>query len=259
VQVTKSKRRRGHRSNTTSSTTNITSDETVLEPGDDVEDITPAEREIMNGADEFVDGSGADGAESTTEGAADSIDAAKAAHDEAAVNSVHVQAIEVARSLGITMTDKERDIALGLFPKVNFVNLVCQSLRAELNNSKVSGLARRVHDSPTLQDKFDRLVVASDLVGQKSALTRRVPTRWNSDFACLSSHVYFESPVKALTGDERNGLKDYELTKDQWALAKELEGVLEVGFLLFEFLAHTHCSDRSLINLLSYFHKQKSR
>src|SRR5882762_943979 len=98
-----------------------------------------------------------------------------------------------------------------------------------VSDIQVAGLARRVHDSPTLQDKFDRLVIASDLTGQKSALTRRVPTRWNSDFACLSSHVYFESPVKALTGDERNGLKDYELSKEQWALAKEVEGVLEVG------------------------------
>jgi hypothetical protein len=31
-----------------------------------------------------------------------------------------------------------------------------------------------------------------------------------------------------LTGDKQNGLKDYELSKEQWALAKELEGVLEV-------------------------------
>ena len=37
--------------------------------------------------------------------------------------------------------------------------------------------------------------------GQKRSLTRRVLTRWNSDLACLASHVELETPVKQLTSD----------------------------------------------------------
>lgn len=94
--------------------------------------------------------------------------------------------------------------------------------------TQVAGLARRVHDSGTLQGKFDKYVEASEMQGHKTALDRRVPTRWNSDFACLAAHVYFEQPVKLLTSDERLDLKEYALTPDQWALAKELVDVLEV-------------------------------
>jgi hypothetical protein len=122
VRVAKLKRRGGRRSDVSMANHADNHDETVLEAGDDTEDITPAEREIMDGADDHLDGNGAEGAESTAGAVADSIDAAKAAHDDAAVHSIHMQAIKVAHAQGIVMTDKERDIALGLFPKVCFAN-----------------------------------------------------------------------------------------------------------------------------------------
>lgn len=104
---------------------------------------------------------------------------------------------------------------------------------------KVAGLARRCHDSATLQEKFERLVAAQDsLEGQKSALDRRVPTRWNSDFACLAAHILFRTPVQQLVGDPKNGLSAYRLTEAQWALAEELSGVLEVRF---SFNYHYYC------------------
>lgn len=94
----------------------------------------------------------------------------------------------------------------------------------------MAGLARRVHDSPTLQEKFEKLVDAQTDFdhGQKRTLTRRVPTRWNSDLACLAAHIYFETPVKQLTSDSSNKLKQYALTEQQWKLAKQLSEVLEV-------------------------------
>lgn len=94
---------------------------------------------------------------------------------------------------------------------------------------KVAGLARRVHDSATLQEKLEKLIMAQPkLAGQKRALTRRVATRWNSDFACLASHVELETPVKQLTSDSENDLGKYALNREQWKLAKELIEVLEV-------------------------------
>lgn len=98
----------------------------------------------------------------------------------------------------------------------------------------MAGLARRVHDSPTLQEKFEKLVDAqiNSNPGQKRTLTRRVPTRWNSDLACLAAHIAFETPVKQLTSDSNNKLKQYALTEEQWKLAKQLGEVLEVYSLV---------------------------
>ncbi|KAF8960348.1 hypothetical protein BDZ97DRAFT_1905934 [Flammula alnicola] len=138
------------------------------------------------------------------------MDEGKAAHDEAAVNSVKGQAIAAARAMGLSLNPSQEKIALELFPKV-------------------AGLARRVHDSPTLQEKFEKLVDAQvDHSGQQRSLTRRVPTRWNSDLACLAAHIAFETPVKQLTSDSSNNLKQYALTDAQWTLAKQLGEVLEI-------------------------------
>jgi hypothetical protein len=122
VQVAKLKCRGGRCSDMSMANRANDHDETVLEFGDDTEGITPAEQEIMDGANDHLDTNSTEGAESTTGIMIDSIDAAKAAHDDAAVHSVHIQAIEVACAHGITMTDNEWDIALELFPKVCFAN-----------------------------------------------------------------------------------------------------------------------------------------
>jgi hypothetical protein len=88
-------------------------------------------------------------------------------------------------------------------------------------------LARRLHDVTILQERFERLIEASASMSSnsKKCLDRRVPTRWNSDFACLAAHVYFEEPVRALTTDPK--LSAFALTDAQWVLAKKLVGVLE--------------------------------
>jgi hypothetical protein len=93
----------------------------------------------------------------------------------------------------------------------------------------VAGLARRVHDGSTLKEKFDKLVEDDeDLKGSKMALIRRVPTRWNSDFNCLGSHVHFKNAIQQLTAVATNKLEAYRLTSEQWELADELLEVLEV-------------------------------
>ena len=98
----------------------------------------------------------------------------------------------------------------------------------------MAGLACRVHNSPTLQEKFEKLVDAQTDFdpGQKQTLTRRVPTCWNSDLDCLAAHIAFETPVKQLTSNSSNKLKQYALTEEQWKLAKQLGKVLEVDSLI---------------------------
>ncbi|KAK6992134.1 ribonuclease H-like domain-containing protein, partial [Favolaschia claudopus] len=135
------------------------------------------------------------------------MDEGKAEFDASAIKTVKARAVALAESKWFLHMSKEEETeALLLFPKV-------------------AGLARRVHDSSTLQEKFEKLVQANDSASGKVALDRRVPTRWNSDLVCLAAHIQFETPVKQLTSD---GLSEYALTPKQWALAKELCEVLVI-------------------------------
>ncbi|TFY77502.1 hypothetical protein EWM64_g6511 [Hericium alpestre] len=148
----------------------------------------------------------------------DEVDSAKVAHDEAAVKTISGDALRLAAEDGITMTESERSEALGLFSKAS--------------------LARKVHDSPTLQEKFELCMNTSYLNrgngddDQKMRLDRRVPTRWNSDFACLKAHVKFQDSIRLLTAGRHGDLEAYALTPCQFVdkekLAEELTEVLVI-------------------------------
>ncbi|TFY79018.1 hypothetical protein EWM64_g4990 [Hericium alpestre] len=135
----------------------------------------------------------------------------KLAHDETVTRTVRGKAIQMMKEeYDIMIGNQEEKMALGLFPKV-------------------AGLARRVHDSPTLKEKFDILVLNDEtLTGQKKTLDRRVPTRWNSDLACLDAHFYFKNVVQQLTAASANGLRAYRLEEAQWELIEELVQVLVI-------------------------------
>jgi hypothetical protein len=127
---------------------------------------------------------------------------------------------------------------------------------------KVSGLARRVHDSPTLKEKFDNLVQANtDIQGGKRTLDRRVSTRWNSDLACLDAHVHFRPVVEQLTAASANKLKAYQLNEKQWELAEEIQEALVVSNpsirlqedpVLVAQRLNSHICNRSLTNQRSH-------
>ena len=76
-----------------------------------------------------------------------------------------------------------------------------------------------------MQQRFEKIVKSEST--QRRTLTRRVPTRWNTDFAALNSHVTFEEEIHQLVVTERS-LQTYLLTDGQWALAKCLAEVLVV-------------------------------
>jgi hypothetical protein len=66
----------------------------------------------------------------------------------------------------------------------------------------------------------------------RSALTRRVPTCWNSEFDCLYSHLYFKSVIQSMTAVSENKLKAYHLSEEQWDLAEDLQAVLVVVYFI---------------------------
>lgn len=65
-------------------------------------------------------------------------------------------------------------------------------------------------------------------MSNKRTLDRRVPTRWNSDLACLDAHVHFKDIIQQLTGVAANKLQAYQLSPDQWHLAEDLADILIV-------------------------------
>ncbi|KAF8812651.1 hypothetical protein BYT27DRAFT_7220809 [Phlegmacium glaucopus] len=129
-------------------------------------------------------------------------DEGQIAHDEPTVWSIYDQAIEF-------MREQREELALNLFPKV-------------------AGLARQIQDSLPLKEKFKDLVLRDPELqsSMRDSLARRVPTRWNSDFDCLYSHLYFKTVVQSMTGVTENKLKAYRLSEDQWDLAEDLQAVL---------------------------------
>ncbi|KAF9233125.1 hypothetical protein BU15DRAFT_54311 [Melanogaster broomeanus] len=133
----------------------------------------------------------------------------QAAHDTDVTNTTRAKAIREMREKGVIITDEQNKEALGIFPKV-------------------AGLAKKVHDTTTLGEQFSKLCAANaqHLDGDKETLDRRVPTRWNSDLACLDAHLYFEKVIKQLT--VATDLKSFRLTDGQWPLAGTLADILSL-------------------------------
>lgn len=59
-------------------------------------------------------------------------------------------------------------------------------------------------------------------------IPRDVATRWNSTYDMLSFALEYRTPIATISGDRRYGLRQYELTDEEWGLAEELCSVLKV-------------------------------
>jgi len=66
------------------------------------------------------------------------------------------------------------------------------------------------------------------LEGSRRVLTRRVPTRWNSDLNCLLAHFYFRDVVEQFTAIPSLKLHAYRLSDTQWRIADDVREVLLV-------------------------------
>ena len=95
----------------------------------------------------------------------------------------------------------------------------------------MAGLARKLNESQPLQLEFEKLI-SSNWGTQQRTLTCRVPTRWNTDFAALQSHVTFQKEILQLIAANPS-LKTYLLTEKQWDLAKHLSEILVVHCVVF--------------------------
>jgi hypothetical protein len=96
---------------------------------------------------------------------------------------------------------------------------------------QVTGLAKKLHESPRLRAKFEEIIFndvkAGKLKTHKTALDRRVPTRWNSDYQCLQSYKLLRNQVERLESLEPE-LEIYRLTPRQRELIDALIPLLHV-------------------------------
>lgn len=97
------------------------------------------------------------------------------------------------------------------------------------------GLARKLNESQPLQLEFEQLINSNST--QRRTLTRRVATRWNTDFAALKSHVMFKKEVLQLIAANQT-LRKFALADKQWVLAKHLADVLVVCSITYCFERH---------------------
>jgi hypothetical protein len=51
----------------------------------------------------------------------------------------------------------------------------------------------------------------------------------NSTFDMLDSAIRFKAAVKDITSKQDNNLRDYELSRDEWAMLEELRDALKVS------------------------------
>ncbi|KAH8110930.1 hypothetical protein DFH11DRAFT_728116 [Phellopilus nigrolimitatus] len=187
------KRKRGHDQYVDSDPSDATPQDALVEDG---EQLTPEEEEIadvLQEEDQLID----DG---------------QVIHDKAVVATLRDRAIAQMKSKNIIINSLEEKSALSIFPKA-------------------AGLAKKVHDSNTLSEKFSNLLAANiDTVcdREKRTLDRRVPTRWNSDFQCLETHVYFRTIVEQLTAPAENKLRAFKMSEIQWDLALHLVDILAI-------------------------------
>ena len=65
-------------------------------------------------------------------------------------------------------------------------------------------------------------------------IPRDVRTRWNSTYDMLSVAYTYRKAVDKLCGAQANSLRDFEMSADEWAIVKQLRGVLKVCAPLFE-------------------------
>ncbi|CAE6473416.1 unnamed protein product [Rhizoctonia solani] len=148
----------------------------------------------------------------SVEGPVDDIDEDKAEYDTFTVKaSVTAAFSEAEKSLGIKISESDRQMAQQLLPKI-------------------SGLANRAKNSPVVQHKFEQYAASIPGLSRSPhpSLPCSVATRWNTELTCIRGHVQKRAAVKQLTADRDLSLREYQLTDPQWELSAQLVSELRL-------------------------------
>ncbi|KAF9530060.1 hypothetical protein CPB83DRAFT_868785 [Crepidotus variabilis] len=194
----------------------VTRRQKLIESDDESENEVEVKEEEVDDDDESVDGLENEVVDEeddeTTEAEQDDADEGQGRFNEKVTKKLREKAIAEMRTQGYKLKSAEIKSTGELFPKI-------------------AGLARRVNDSGTLKEKFDRLVTKSeDITGSRTALSRQVPTCWNSEMECLVSYMHFKDVVEQLLAVSSLKLGRYKLSSEQWSMTDDVSQVL----MLFE-------------------------
>ncbi|KZV59007.1 hypothetical protein PENSPDRAFT_547413, partial [Peniophora sp. CONT] len=132
-------------------------------------------------------------------------------HDDGAVKTERNVAIEEMRRRGVTIDDDIQKLAESLLPKA-------------------AGLAKKIHDSATVRDRFDGFLDAlcGKINKDKRRLDRRVATRWNSDLAVLRAYLDLWDAILPLTSASDLKLDAFRMTTNQIKLTKQVVEILQL-------------------------------
>jgi hypothetical protein len=70
--------------------------------------------------------------------------------------------------------------------------------------------------------------ILNDLGLAERMMPRDVATRWNSTFDMLDFAIEHIAAINTITGDRDMKLRQYELSEDDWKLARQLRDILKV-------------------------------
>jgi hypothetical protein len=86
---------------------------------------------------------------------------------------------------------------------------------------------------PKWNSIFEQMAVVSKEKGKTPLSVRMMPrdvsTRWNSTFDMLDFAMTYRRALENLTGILGMGLRDYELSNNDWDIVKDLWDILEVS------------------------------
>jgi hypothetical protein len=60
-------------------------------------------------------------------------------------------------------------------------------------------------------------------------IPRDVSTRWNSTFDMLSTGIEYRVAIDMMASDRKNGLRELELSAEEWGIATQLRDILKVA------------------------------
>jgi hypothetical protein len=84
--------------------------------------------------------------------------------------------------------------------------------------------------------------ILRDLKTAENMIPRDVTTRWNSTFDMLDFAVEHITAINTITADRDMKLRQYELSENDWGIARKLRDVLKVCNLLFSDFISNHDS-----------------
>ena len=130
------------------------------------------------------------------------------------------------------LTPRERDdLERSIRPIKRMLVKVCWQLYTRLYilipSSQLRKLAFRVVHSTTILLPAWKACLENLGLAVK-VMPRDVSTRWNSTYDMLCFAIEYCAAIKIITAERKNDLRQFELTEEEWAVAKELREILEV-------------------------------